>query len=36
MDVEIDTLVHNGINDSRYAAYDVIEGEKPSHATVYV
>ena len=35
MDVEIDTLVHNGINESRYAAYDVTEGEKPSHETVY-
>ncbi|CAH3041428.1 unnamed protein product [Pocillopora meandrina] len=35
MDVEIDTLLHNGINESRYAAYDVTEGEKPSHETVY-
>ena len=36
MDVEIDTLVHNGINDSRYAAYDVIDWKTIPCNSLYI
>ena len=35
MDIQVDILVDNSINSSGSLAFDVVESQKPSHATVF-
>ena len=35
VNVDVDALVHDGINSSRCLAFIVVEGEKPSHAASF-